>query len=604
MTSPTNAPILTIGLIALITGTATLAIGIDSDHTDAATWRAVTGVVTGWSFIAGGAIAWRRRPDNPFGPLMIVVGFLWFVRGWELANDPWIRAVGMLLDGVALAALIHALAIYPSGRFDSRLGQAATALAYITAVGIQSIQQLFNDPVGFGCTLCPENPIVRWPNRDVVDAIEVIQGPFLSTSIAILTVAALAYRWRRSTALQRRVLTPVLASFGLFATLFLAALILDVSPFDGAVTTALYIIAGLVMIAIPLVFLLGLLQRRLSRAAVAALVVDLSAGDPSPERLQRAIAEALGDTTLALRYRRPGEDSYVDGQGRPAPLPQDDPLRSWRTIEAGGQPIGALVFDVALLEEPYLIDGVAAATAFALENARLQAELRAQLSEVRASRARIVRAADTERRRLERNLHDGAQQRLLSLGIALRLLRTQIEDTQIEDAQLEDTQTKETPHAHQQPEALALLDEAEAEVRASIEELRELARGLHPTVLTDEGLEPALASLAQRAPLPVSLNVSLPDRLPATAEAAAYYVVSESVTNAAKHARASNVVVTLDEHAGQATLLVSDDGIGGADAAGSGLRGLADRVESIDGTFNVTSPPGGGTKIKAVIPCA
>lgn len=573
-----------IGGVALLAGIGTIGVGVDSDHAEAGALRGVTGVVTGWSFIAAGVVAWQRRPENRFGPLMVVVGFLWFARGLEAANDAPLRTVGLLFEGAALGALIHALAIYPSGRFDSLLGRAATVLAYIAAVVLQVVQQLFTDPVGFGCTNCPTNPVGWWPHAGVDNAIEVFQGPILGLVVAVATVTVMVRRWRRSTALQRRALTPVLVSFGLFAVLFLSALIADVSGWDSSRTTALYVIAEVVMVAIPVVFLFGLLQRRLSRAAVAALVVDLSTGDPSPERLERLLAAAVGDSTLSLLYRRPGGAGYVDGSGRPTELPRGDPLRSWRAIESSDDPIGALVFDAALLEEPDLVDGVAAAAGFALENARLQAELRAQLSEVRASRTRIVEAADTERRRLERNLHDGAQQRLLGMGIALRLLRAQLSDDQ--------------------QDAIGLLEEAEVEVRASIEELRELARGLHPTVLTDEGLAAALASLARRAPLPVSLSVSLSGRLPPTAETAAYYVVSEAIVNAAKHARASNVDVTLRERDGRATVLICDDGIGGADASGSGLRGLADRVASIDGEFSVVSPAGRGTEVQAVIPCA
>jgi signal transduction histidine kinase len=206
-----------------------------------------------------------------------------------------------------------------------------------------------------------------------------------------------------------------------------------------------------------------------------------------------------------------------------------------------------------------------------------------QEEELRASRARIVEAGDAERRRLERNLHDGAQQRLVSLSLSLRLAQAKIATD---------------PHA-----ADELLSSASVELALALEELRELARGIHPAVLTERGLGPALATLADRAPLPVELDCMADDRLPAPAEAAAFYVVSEALANVAKYAEASSVRVSVARSNGRAVVEVVDDGKGGADpAAGTGLRGLVDRVEALDGRLAVESPPGAGTRIRAEIP--
>ena len=214
----------------------------------------------------------------------------------------------------------------------------------------------------------------------------------------------------------------------------------------------------------------------------------------------------------------------------------------------------------------------------------LDAELRESHEELRASRARIVQAGDAERRRLERDLHDGAQARLVALALLLRTARRRAEP----DAEL-----------------TTLLDEAQVELQTSLSELRELARGIHPAVLTERGLEPALRALTARVPVPVELDVEADRRLPSPVESAAYFVVSEALANVAKYAQASYASVAVRRRNGHVTVEVRDDGIGGAAlGAGSGLRGLADRVAALDGTLRVHSPAGAGTRLQAEIPLA
>jgi signal transduction histidine kinase len=252
-------------------------------------------------------------------------------------------------------------------------------------------------------------------------------------------------------------------------------------------------------------------------------------------------------------------------------------------VERDGRRVAAVVHDAALTDDPGLLDAALAAAGLALENERLQAELRARLEDLRASRARIVAAADVERRRLERNLHDGAQQRLVSVSIALGLARSTL--------------------AAKPADAAEIVTTAQRELGDALAELREIARGIHPAVLTAQGLAPALEALAGRVPVPVELEVE-PVRLPDAVEAAAYYVVTESVTNVVKYASASRAVVTVARREGEVVVTVADDGRGGADpGAGSGLRGLADRVEALDGRLLVVSPPGEGTTVTAVLPC-
>jgi signal transduction histidine kinase len=301
--------------------------------------------------------------------------------------------------------------------------------------------------------------------------------------------------------------------------------------------------------------------------------------------LQVALARALRDPSLELAYRLPDADSYVDLDGRHVDLPDGaDRRRAVTLVERAGEPVAAVVHDASLADDPGLVQAACAAAGLALENERLQAELRARLDDLRTSRARIVRAGDVERRRLERNLHDGAQQRLVSLAVELGLAEARLPVD---------------------PEgARSVLTGARRDLGEAIQELRELAHGIHPAILTDRGLRGALEALADRAPIAIELAVPA-GRLPERVEAAAYYVVAEAVANATKHARADFVNVSVAQSDGHVLVTVADDGVGGASqSAGSGLRGLGDRIDALGGTFSVTSPQGQGTVLRAELPCA
>jgi signal transduction histidine kinase len=319
----------------------------------------------------------------------------------------------------------------------------------------------------------------------------------------------------------------------------------------------------------------GVLVTRRARGVVGNLVVEL--GRAGPGGVRAALARAIGDPTLELALWVPPKNGWVDEEGNQVELPTGD----GRAVTLVGEKLAAIIHDPVLLDQPSLLEATGSAARFALENERLQAELRAQLAELRESRARIVWAGDKERRRLERDLHDGAQQRLLGLGMALQLLEPHLDEA-----------------------AGPLLEETEAELRQALAELRELARGIHPAVLTDQGLAAALKTLAQRSPVPVELH-ACSERLPAPVETAAYFVVSEALTNVAKYARAGHAWVNVTRVDGHMRIDVRDDGIGGAHASvGSGLAGLADRIGVLDGQLEIESPVGKGTNVAAEIPCA
>jgi signal transduction histidine kinase len=321
----------------------------------------------------------------------------------------------------------------------------------------------------------------------------------------------------------------------------------------------------------------GLLQRPWERAPVTDLVVDL--GETRARSVRDALAQALGDPTLAVGYRIDGERGYVDADGRRIDLPALGGRRRATHVERDGEEVAVLIHDAALLDDPTLLEAVAAATRLAASNGRLQAEVRAQMRELAASRRRLLEAGDAERSRLERRLRNGAAQRLAALGESLAQAR-----------------------AVAGPASSERIAAAEAQLAKVSVDLAELAAGLHPRALTEGGLASSLASLAERSTVPVDLRVRV-ERLPEDVEVALFFVASEALANIAKYAGASRVSISAVASNGRVTIEIVDDGVGGADtASGTGLRGLADRVEAIDGTFLFESPAGGGTRLVASVP--
>jgi signal transduction histidine kinase len=354
---------------------------------------------------------------------------------------------------------------------------------------------------------------------------------------------------------------------------------LATSPNAAAFVTA-YAALWVAVVAVPVAFLWGLLRERLAFAGVGDLVRVL--GRVGPDQVQPGLARVLADPGLRVLF--PVDDGqFVDVEGNRVDAPVSDASRVVTRLGDGATPLAVLVHDPALLEHWELLEAAGAAARLALENARLQAEGRAQRAEVRASRARLVDVADAERRRLERDLHDGAQQRLLGMGMTLQTLRGRLPVID--------------------PGTDRLLQEATAELRSALTELRDLAQGIHPAVLTDQGLSAALGVLARRCPLPVTVQGEVSERPTPVVEAAAYYVVSEALQNTVKHAHASHVTIRVHRDGDTLVVDVTDDGVGGATLdRGTGLRGLHDRVTAINGTLTLTSPRNEGTHLNARLP--
>jgi len=346
-------------------------------------------------------------------------------------------------------------------------------------------------------------------------------------------------------------------------------------PLTGLLLCALAAAAGILAVAAleGLRSLLGSLARTLINPAEQA---------PGPVR--EMLAESLGDRTLSVAYWLPERRIFVDEAGHAVRLPDPGSGRAWTAVERDGRRVAAIIHDEELATGPELVNAAAAGAALAIDNERLKANLRARVEELRVSRVRIVEAGDSARRRIERDLHDGAQQQLVSLSLDLRLLKAKLNGNQ---------------------EAAETIDALSEKLNTALAELRELARGIHPVILTERGLVPAVAALAQRAPLPVEANISIHERLTPAIESAAYFVVAEGLTNVAKYAQADHVIVDLRREGGEVIVVVEDDGAGGADIEnGTGLRGLIDRLSALDGTLELETPEGGGTRLIARIPCA
>ena len=520
--------------------------------------------LVGWitlSYVLCGLAAWWRRPESRFGPLMVVAGFSPFFARLSHADTEVLHVFGEALALLPLVLFLHVFLAYPSGRLERRPERMIVGTAY-AAIIVFDLGRGLLEVAGRG--------------GGANAAVNVQRAVIVVVALAALVVLALR---RRSSGRPLRGSRELLvASFGLALVALASGLVMK--AFGAAGTEVFRVVAfGLVGVA-PVVLLVGFLRARLARSSLGELFLELR-GDPSPADLQDALSRALRHPSLSLLYWLPEFGSYADLEGRAVEL-QPEKGRAVTLINRDGVQVAALLHDVALVQEPELLEAVTAAASIALENAQLHVELRARLEELRGSRARVIDAGQKERQRLERNLHDGAQQRLIALSLELSRVEQQEEN----------------------PVLSARLDEARGELAVSLAELRDVARGLHPAVLTGHGLEVALESIAARSPVSVELRIHLQGRLHERIEVAAYYVVSESLANVAKHAQATTAKVDVVQSNGHLLVEIVDDGVGGADTErGSGLRGLADRVEALDGRLRVWTPVGGGTRVQAEIPC-
>src|SRR4051812_2048435 len=569
--------------VGVLCAAAEVALILASHHDDQKVVTAILGPLIGLGFIGTGAFAWWRRPLNRFGLLMTAVGFAWFIGGLTESNDAIVYTLGNYVGPLYLVLVVQLVLSFPTGRLEAGAVRTIVVVAYVTAFVLTLPVFLLDGDLN-GPTGAPDNAFAVLHARGVANAIDVVTS-LLGFAVAAATAVVLIRRRREATPPQRRAQAPMLWT-GLTVIVFLALVFAgDTVGLPDSVLGVVGLVGFVAFAILPFAFLAGLVRTRYSAAgAVGGLIERLNTPDTRVS-LRTALSDALGDPTLQLVYWRESAGHYVTYEGHRVELPEHGSGRAVAEVDRDGKRVGAIIYDAALRDDPSLVRAAAAAAALQLENERLEAELRARVEELQTSRARLVEVSMGERRRLERDLHDGAQQRLVALSLQLGLARRKIDADPATGGRL--------------------LDAARGELSLALEELRELARGIHPAILTDRGLAPALQALADRAPVPVDLHQMPENRLPAAVEAAAYFVVAESLTNVAKYSGAQHATVRVGGENGYAVVEVSDDGVGGADpAAGTGLRGLADRLAALDGRLDVQSPPGGGTVIRANIPCA
>jgi signal transduction histidine kinase len=569
--------LVSIGAAGLAAAGISFALALESDEVAGKLGEPlVVAMLTVWltlSYILCGLVAWWRRPASRFGPLMVAAGFVNFLATLVWSANDILFTFGQTLDLVPPVVFLHVFLAFPDGRLRGRFVRGLVAIAYATAIGLEPVRMYFG---GFG----PNNLLEQHVNPGVSQAFLKIQLTLVSI-FCLVGVGVLVVR-------RLRAVRPLRRSLGLFFDAFAFGLVMISFLFGSAAYGGPWVAqirwATFATLALaPTVFLIGLLHTRIARSALSDLVVELR-GDLSPSDLRDALARSLRDPSLELAYWLPQFETYADVEGRPLDLHSLARGRATTLIDRKGEHVAALLHDRSLQDEPELLAAVTATAGIAVENGRLQAELRARLEELRGSRTRVIDAGQKERQRLERNLHDGAQQRLIALSLELSRLEQRL---------------------GADPDAQLRLGQARREIALSLSELRDVARGIHPAVVSGHGLKVALESIVAHASLPVRLRIDLEGRQEEPLEVAAYYVVSESLANIAKHARATSATVDVSLRGRQIVVEIVDNGVGGADTEkGTGLRGLADRVEALGGRLRVWTPTGGGTRVKAELPCA
>jgi signal transduction histidine kinase len=527
----------------------------------------------GWVLLTFALAHWGRRPGNAVGPLLVAASCAWFIAEWDNpgVGSATIFTIGLVLYAACAPLVAWATLAYPSGRLTSWPERVAVSVALAGAVLVVGLlPALFFDPATRGCVQCPDNLVLVSDEPDLFDSLSRV-GVRLGLAWSLILIVMAGWRLARSSPARRRVVAPI----GLAGSIYLALVATSFGAgldrgFLGSSTfeRRLWLGQAAALAALALAVAWGLLRTRRMRSFLARLVVELGESAPAGG-LRDGLARTLADPELEIVYPV-GEGRHADAEGRTVDLARVKGRDSTPLVR-DGRPVAVLVHRAGLLDDPELVEEVTSAARLALENERLQAEVRAQLEDLRSSRARIIEAGDAERRRLERDLHDGAQQRLIGLSLALRLLRAQLR-----------------PDRDQEPERR--LDEADAELRRAIAELRELAHGIHPVVLSDEGLAAAVEALAEATPAPLRIGAFPQQRFPAAIETAAYLVVAEA-------AKAGSARVGATRRDG--ALLVDVE----AEAEPQGLVDLEDRVGALDGRVAVERAPGGGVRIRAEIPC-
>jgi signal transduction histidine kinase len=588
---------LALGLVPVSVAYAVAATAVAAHHGGLTTYAgrselvAVAELIAGLALFAAGFAAWLHARWLPTGPLAVAAAFAWFAPDWlGWAGGPaGVRVTALAALGVTAAAVFHLALGAPTGRPSLRTTRYLIALMWAATAVIGVGRALFYDPLADpGCSAwCAVNPLLVHGDRTLARALD-----WADLGIAALATAAVVVlggrRLIRGGAAQRASLALIVIPSAIFLGAWtVRSGTLAFSPGDDPHRVVL--VASFVARAFALIALAAGLAWALSGAARRARAVRRLAaehiGDPSAESFEHALIRATGDSSLRVIYPRADGERWIDADGRPVAAPERRPDRAVTAIVREGLPVAAVMHDETTLEGRALQREIGTAARLGLDNERLRAEAIAQLDELRTSRSRIIEAGDAERRRLERDLHDGAQQRLVGLAVEVRIAQRSIDE-------------------RRDPRGAARLRAAEAGVQRAIADLRELAHGIHPAELTEEGLEAAVETLGDFAPVGVRVTTLPADRLPTAVETAAYAVVDEAVRRAAGRSHRATIEVAGRRSNGSFVLDVLDPGDTSPNDALADLGDVADRVKALDGRLSAAATGDGGVRITAELPCA
>jgi signal transduction histidine kinase len=534
-------------------------------------------------FVLVGVLLWSEPGQSRNGLLFVTIGVVWTTAGLGTRLVGPLPFIGWLVDPLAWAFVAVLLLRYPATRTPARAARIYTAVLFGWVTGVHLASGVAWDPDWAG-----EPVRIWWPTLVADQRLHRTLVETFWSGCAFLGIGVtglLVHRVWSARGLDRRRLSPVVVAGAAVAVAVVANAatrlggpLPDDPPLAVAAAEALALLA---ILGVPVAFAVSVLRARAARTSAAGKVLGGSAGPTSVRQIRDGLRAALADPDLDVVVWLAQADGYVDPEGSLA-----SPVREGRLAVPitghDGEPLAVVLADPALAGHGDVVDAAVDAARLALENAQLRAALLAQLDELQRSRARIVAAGVAERRQVERDLHDGAQQRLFGLATTLGRVRNAAAD----------------PAA-----TVRLVDEARAELRQALADLRDLARGIHPAVLEQAGLGPALNSVAERLPLRVAVTAPA-QRWPPAVEAAAYFVASEALTNAAKHAAAGRVTVHVWEDDDDLVVEIDDNGAGGAfPKQGGGLAGLTDRVAALGGSLHIDSPAGAGTRVRVRLPC-
>jgi signal transduction histidine kinase len=519
--------------------------------------------------IGVGFVAWHSRTWSRSGPLIVAVGAIYYLQNLQVSMNPVLFALGFCLAYLWTAVTAHLVLTWPTGRADGRPLRLLVLTCYLTAAGTQTLRYVADHPRP---PLAPMGPYDHTPAAKL--------GSVTLLVVTLLVVAVVARRWTTASRLRRGTAAPVWAAVIIAGVLGTSAAVASLLELPLATEHALLLgsLTTSVFVLLPVIVLARTARMARLRWRLTSLVLD---SDPDldlqtePDLLQRKLIDVLGDATLRMAY--PLDDgSYVDVWGRPF---QPRPDRGHTTVTRHGRTIALLEHDEVLRAEHAIAATTEAVVAVSIEGARRYAIMRAQVEQIRISRLRLATVAFEERHRIQRDLHDGAQQHLLAVLVLLDLAHRTPDEARVPD----------------------LIRRAHTQLADAITSLRHLTQGIYPAVLAEHGLAAAVEGLADLAPIPVSFTVPR-TRWPRHLEATAYFTVTEALANTYKHAKADHVQI--DVRADDRTLRVeiTDNGRGGVEPDSTRLRGLEDRIATVDGTLHVHSRPDEGTRIVATIP--